>query len=433
MKKHFLLILMIFLMLFFTPVVSTQAATGYLLKIDSSIGPVTYQRVKNTIALAGEKNAEFILLEIDTPGGLLQSTRKIVQELLKSDIPVIGFVSPGGAQCASAGTFIALSCHILAMAPATNIGAAHPVTLSGQPGEKMEEKLVNDTVSFIKSIARHRNRNEKWAEKAVRESSSLTEQEAFAENVIDLVAKNSTELLEKIDGKIISLPDGEKKLITKNIQIFEPERNFKDRILQVITDPNIAYILLIIGIWGIMLEFSHPGMGIPGVVGTISLILAFFALHALPISTAGLILIIVSFIFFVIEALTPSFGIFIISGMITLILGSFMLFKPIPQMEIAYSLIVSAALTTGILLWFVIWFAYRTRKRPVMTGMDGLVGEKGKVSETLKPEGTVYLHGEYWKAVSKSGEIKQGEKIKVAAYENFTLIVEPVKENQEIL
>lgn len=408
---------------------SLFASTGYVLNINGAIGPVTYYQVKNTINLAKRKNADFILLKIDTPGGLLTSTRKIVQEILKSDIPVIGFVYPSGAQCASAGTFIALSCHILAMAPATNIGAAHPVTLTGEKNKTMEEKIVNDTVSFIKSIARYRKRNVKWAEKAVKESISSTEEEAFKEKIIDLIAKDVNELLKKIDGRKVEIMGVEKKLSTKNAVLLQSKVIFRDKILKVITDPNIAYILLIIGIWGIILEFSHPGFGVPGAVGTISLILAFFALHTLPINMAGLILIIVSFIFFIIEALTPTFGIFITSGIITLLLGSFMLFKPSSLLKISPSLILSATTITFLFVWFVIWFAWRTKRRKITTGKEGLIGEEGKTISDLSPEGRIFIHGEYWKARSKTGEISKGKKVKVVEIKNLTLIVEEVKEN----
>ncbi|HOM27177.1 MAG TPA: nodulation protein NfeD [bacterium] len=407
-------------------------SNGYFLKIEGAIGPVTYYQVKNVISLAEKNKSNFVLITIDTPGGLLSSTRKIVQEILSSDVPVIGFVYPSGSQCASAGTFIALSCHILAMAPATNIGAAHPVTLTGgEKDSKIEEKIVNDTVSFIKTIARHRKRNEKWAERAVRESISSTEEEALKEKVIDLIAKDINELLEKIDGKTLKIKEKQIILKTKNVQLKEAKPELKDKILQFISDPNIAYLLLIIGIWGIILEFSHPGFGIPGIVGTIALILAFFGLHTLPINLAGLILIILSFIFFAIEAITPTFGIFITSGIITFILGSIMLFKKTSEIKIHNTNILIASFLTGVFIWFIIWFAWKTKRKKVITGKEGLIGEEGKTITDLNPEGMVFVHGEYWKGKSIKEVIPKGRKVRVIDIKGLTLIVEEIRNEKE--
>lgn len=422
MKK---LLFLNFLLLF----TFVKGEKGYQLNIDGAIGPITYYQIKNILSLAQKNNADFVLITLDTPGGLLSSTRKIVQEILSSKIPVICFVYPSGAQCASAGTFIALSAHILAMAPATNIGACHPVTLGGnEKDSKIEEKVVNDTVSFIKTISKYRNRNEKWAERAVRESLSSTEAEALKEKVIDLIAKDIKELLEKIDGKEVETPTGKVRIKTKNAKIEEPKISLKERILQFISDPNISYLLLIIGIWGIILEFSHPGLGIPGIVGTIALILAFFGLHTLPINIAGLILIMLSFIFFVLEAITPTFGLFLISGIVTFILGSLMLFKPFSQIKIPLNYILSISILTGIFVWFIIWFTWKTKKRKVLTGKEGMIGLSGKAITDLNPYGTVFVHGEYWKAKSTGQIIPKYSNIKVVEIDGLTLIVE--RENE---
>jgi len=409
------------------------SATGYLLKIESIIGPVTYYRVKNTLSLAKKNNMDFVLITIDTPGGLLSSTRKIVKEILASKVPVIGYVYPSGSQCASAGTFIALSCHILAMSPITNIGACHPVTLTGdKEGDKiMIEKVVNDTVSFIKTIAKNRKRNEKWAERAVRDSISSTEEEALKENVIDLIAKNIDELLEKIDGKVVIIEDKEIKLNTKNAKIKEIKEEFKDKILDFISDPLIAYLLLTIGMWGIIFEFLHPGYAIPGIVGTIALILGLFGLHTLSINMAGLILIVLSIIFFIIEAITPTFGIFITAGVLTFILGSLMLFKSISEFKIRIPLIIISNFLTAIFGYLIVWFAWRTRKRKVTTGKEGIIGEEGKVLEDLNPEGMVFVHGEYWKAKSRSGVIEKNKKVRVVDVKGLVLIVEEIKDEEK--
>ncbi|HNS32708.1 MAG TPA: nodulation protein NfeD [bacterium] len=397
--------------------------SGYSLKIDGAIGPVTYYQVRNVISLAEKEEANFVILVIDTPGGLLSSTRKIVQEILASRVPVIAYVYPKGAQCASAGVFIALSCHFIAMSPATNIGAAHPVSLMGKQDEKMEAKIVNDTVSFIKSIAAHHNRNTEWAEKAVRESISSTETEALDEKVIDIISTNIEQVIAEIDGKIVKLKDKEVAIHTKGSKIIFHEESFKDRILKVIADPNIAYILLMIGFIGILLEFYNPGFGIPGIAGTVSLVLAFFALHALPINIAGLILIIISLIFFAIEAVTPAFGLFIISGIVTLVLGSFLLFKPMSDSGVSYSLLLWSVLFISLLLSISIWFVLKTKKRKVATGTEGMVGKKGKTLSPLSPKGQVFVRGEYWNASSIDGDIAEGERIEVTGVEGSLLKV----------
>jgi len=396
---------------------------GYSLNIDSAIGPITYYQVKSTLNLAERQEADFVILVIDTPGGLLSSTRKIVQQILSSKVPVIAYVYPKGSQCASAGVFIALSCHVIAMSPATNIGAAHPVTLMGNKDETMEEKIVNDTVSFIKSIALHRGRNPDWAEKAVRQSVSSTETEALNENVIDLVANDTDEILASLDGRKVKTEAGEIFLRTRGATIIPHRESFKDRILKVIADPNIAYILLMIGFIGILLEFYNPGFGIPGIAGTVSLILAFFALHALPINIAGLILIAVSLIFFAIEAVTASFGLFIISGIVTLILGSFLLFKPMSDFGISAGFSIWLAIITSAILFAALWFILKTKKRKVTTGKEGIVGEKGRAVSSIAPTGKVFVHGEYWNASSRSGEIAEGEKVVVTGVSGNTLLV----------
>lgn len=420
-----------FLFLLFTAgLTESKQNTGYTLNIDGAIGPITYYQIKNTLSLARKNDADFVILIIDTPGGLLSSTRKIVQEILASDIPVIGFVYPKGSQCASAGVFVALSCHIVAMSPATNIGAAHPVTLTGKQDETMEEKIVSDTVSFIKSIASHRGRNTEWAEKAVRESISSTETEALDEQIIDLIVNDTGELLTAIDGRTIKINGRDKTLTTEDAHLLTPRESFKEKILKIIADPNIAYILLMLGTLGILLELYNPGLGIPGIVGTVSLILAFFALHTLSINIAGLLLIAVSFVFFAIEAVTPSFGLFIISGIITLMIGSFFLFRPMSDFNIPHTLIIGVVTAVGLIVWLAVWFTWKTKRRKVTTGKEGLIGEKARVVKPLTPEGTVFLQGEYWKARSTSGDVAEKSTVTVKGYDGFTLIIEPENKNE---
>ncbi|MCM8777024.1 MAG: nodulation protein NfeD [Candidatus Omnitrophica bacterium] len=427
----------IWILLFCITGVLYSEGIAYRLDIDGAIGPITYYQIKNTLNLAKKNNANFILLVIDTPGGLLSSTRKIVQEVLSSDIPVIAYVYPRGAQCASAGVFVALSCHIVAMAPATNIGAAHPVTLTGKQEEKMEEKIVNDTASFVKSIADYRGRNSIWAERAVRESISSSAEDALKENVIDIIAADIDELLSTIDGKTVKIggaAETERIVSTAGISLLKPKETFKERILKVISDPTIAYILLTIGMLGILIELYHPGFGIPGVVGTVSLILAFFALHTLSINMTGLLLIAVSFILFAIEAVTPTFGLFIISGTVTLFLGSFFLFRPEGEQGMSVFIITGVTVAVSLILGLAIWFMVKTRKRKIAIGSEAFLGEKGKVVKPLTPEGLIFIQGEYWKAKSISGEIQEGREVVVRQYDGLTLIVEPVDDKilQEI-
>ncbi|MCM8769834.1 MAG: nodulation protein NfeD [Candidatus Omnitrophica bacterium] len=421
----------IYLLGFIVSVAEGAERLASLVKIDGPIGPVTYHQIRRAIQSATKERAEFLLIYLDTPGGLLSSTRKIVQEILEADVPVVGYVAPKGAQCASAGTFIGLACHILAMAPATNIGAAHPVSLFSKEDKTMETKAVNDTVAFIKSIASLRGRNASWAEKAVRESLSSTEKEALKQRVCDLVAKDIDDLLLQLNGRSIHLRGKERTINTDRIAIQESSVRLVERILGLLSEPNIAYLLLIIGFWGIIIELSHPGASLPGVVGIIALILGFFALQAISLNTAGVILIFLSLIFFITETFTPGFGTFLVAGIVSLLLGSLMLTRPEPGGAISRTLIVGSAAFTGVLLGNILWLVKSARRRQVTTGQEGLIGEKGRVVSTLNPEGMVFVHGEYWKARSFKGPIQEKQCIRVVSVEGMTLTVEPVDQEEK--
>jgi len=398
-----------------------------MLSIEGAIGPMTYHQVKSAVRAAEKEKAEFLLIRIDTPGGLLSSTRKIVQEILEAEVPVIAYVCPKGAQCASAGTFIALACHVLAMAPATNIGAAHPVTMGGGQDKTMEEKAVNDTVSFIKSIAALRHKNADWAEKAVRKSISSTADEALAEGICDLIAENQTELLQALDGRTVTLPDGDRVLNTGNSPVNETKPRLAEKLLSVISDPNIAYILLLIGIWGIILEFSHPGAAVPGVVGTVALLLAFFALQAISMSMTGFLLVIVSLIFFVIEAVTPGFGVFLVAGVITLSLGSLMLLRSPSGAAVSATLVWGGVALTAVVMGNILFFVGSARRRHITTGNAGMVGERGTAVTEIAPEGRVFVHGEYWNARAEQA-IAKDAKIVVTGINGLTLTVKEERE-----
>ncbi|MGB9912889.1 MAG: NfeD family protein, partial [Candidatus Kapaibacteriota bacterium] len=319
-----------------------------MIKINSAITPSSSSQIKKALDWARGINAEALIIQLNTPGGLLESTREIVQNILTSPVPVIVYVSPSGARAGSAGVFITLAANIAAMAPGTNIGAAHPVGLQGKADSSaMGEKIVNDAAAFIRSIAQQRNRNVSWAERAVRESISSTEREALAENVIDLVASSVDSLLILIDGKVITNGNGTRVLKTKDAKVVEYELSFRDKFLDFISNPNVAYILLMIGIYGILFELYNPGSIFPGVIGALSLILAGYSLQMLPVNYAGLALIILAIVLFLLEIKITSYGLLTLGGLASLFIGSLMLIDaPGDFMEISLSLIITAVVVT---------------------------------------------------------------------------------------
>ena len=394
-----------------------------LVPIDGPIGPISARIIAEAIASSVEDSAEALVIELNTPGGLDESMRIITRKILNSEVPVIVFVSPAGSRSASAGVFITLSAHIAAMTPGTNIGAAHPVAMGGKIDSTMEEKVVNDASAYIRSIASKRGRNEEWAEESVRKSVSITENEALKLNVIDLVVNDVRELLDSCDGRKVSLPSGEKVLNTKEIEVRKIEISLRDKILEVISNPTIAYILLTLGMWGLFFELSNPGSIFPGIVGGICLILAFFALQTLPINYAGLLLMILALIFFILEVKIVSYGALTIGGIISMVLGSLLLFEsPLPYMRASLTVIIMVVATTALFFIVAIGLALRARKRKVTTGGRGLMGEVGVARTALKPEGDVFVHGEIWKAEADQ-PVKKGEKVIVTAVEHLTLKV----------
>ncbi len=396
-------------------------------RLDGTINPAAADYLHRCIDKAREEGAECLVITLNTPGGLLKSTRVIVSDFLESDVPVIVYVSPGGSQAASAGVFITMAAHIAAMAPATNIGAAHPVSLEGQQDSIMSEKATNDAAAFIRAIAEKRHRNLAWAEEAVRKSLSITENEARDKNVVDLVAKNMTELLDLLDGRSVELSSGPSLLHTKGAQVETIEMGWSEKILDILSDPNIAYILFMLGVYGLLFELYNPGSVLPGVVGVISLILAFYSLHTLPINYAGLALIIFAVILFIAEIKITSYGMLTVSGVISLVLGSIMLIRSdssLEFIEISWSAIIGVAAVTVFFFLFVLGFGLRAQKLKPTTGSEGIIGETGEVLADLNPTGSVRVHGEIWTAESASGMIKQGAKIRVVSIHNLTLHVE---------
>jgi membrane-bound serine protease (ClpP class) len=425
MKKITLICLaVIFFVLFLgTWMLSASPPHANLINIDGPIGPITARIIEKAIDTSVEDSAEVLIIELNTPGGLDESMRIITRKILNAEVPVIVYVSPSGSRAASAGVFITLSAHISAMTPGTNIGAAHPVAIGGQMDSTMAEKVVNDASAYIKSIAAKRGKNEKWAEESVRKSVSITENEALKLNVIDLVVSDVRALLDSCDGRKVSLPAGEKVLATKGIEVKRVEISVRNRILQVITNPTIAYILLTLGIWGLFFELSNPGAIFPGIVGGICLILAFFALQSLPINYAGLLLMILALILFILEVKIVSHGALTIGGIISMVLGSLLLFEsPLPYMRVSLVVIITVVGATALFFIVALGLALRARRRKVTTGHRGLVGEIGVAQSALEPEGDVFIHGEIWKAEADQ-PIKKGEKVIVTAVEHLTLKV----------
>jgi membrane-bound serine protease (ClpP class) len=400
-----------------------------VISVDGSINPSSAEYISSGIKRAAEVNAECLIIELNTPGGLLKSTRVIVTDILNSEIPVVVFVYPAGSQAASAGVFIALAGNIAAMAPGTNIGAAHPVTMQGEQDSIMNEKATNDAAAFIRTISEKRARNIRWAEDAVRKSLSITETEALKEGVIDTIAFSVQDLLEKIDGKEINLYSGEKVLHTRNAGVITLDMSFKQRILSFLSDPNIAYILLMIGIYGILFEIFSPGAIFPGVIGGISIITAFYSLHTLPVNYAGLALIIFAVILFVLEIKVMSHGLLTIGGIISLILGSIMLINTDTTLEvfkISWQVIVVFVMLTAAFFIFAISLGIKAQRRKPTTGTEGIIGEIGETISKLDPEGQVSIHGEIWNAESIEGPISNGTKVRVTQVSNLKLIVRKI-------
>jgi membrane-bound serine protease (ClpP class) len=376
------------------------------------------------------QDGDLILIELDTPGGLDESMRQIIKSELSSRAPICVYVAPSGARDASAGVFITLAANIAAMSPGTNIGAAHPVSMGGgKMDEEMKAKVENDAVAYIKSIAKKRGRNVKWAENAVRKSVSITAEEALKKGVINLIAENRDALLKKLDGWEAETAEGKTIISTKDKKIIEVPQTFRERFFSNIANPNIAYLLLIIGIYGLIFEFSHPGAFIPGIAGTISLVLAFFSLQLLPINYAGVALIVLGAIFFVLEALTPTYGPLAIGGVVSTILGSLMLIRSEAQsvFQISRPLILTVVILVGGFLVFALSMAFRAMRRKPTTGKRGLLGKAGKVREKIMGEGTVFIEGEIWKAESDE-VIEPGEKVVVIGTRGLTLKVKRIKD-----
>ena len=397
--------------------------TVHVLAIDATITPVVSEYISNSIDRAAVARAEAFILQLNTPGGRVDSMEQIVMKMLSANIPVVVYVSPQGGRAASAGVFITLAADIAAMAPSTHIGAAHPVTMQGKMDDVMEAKIVNDLAAMIRGLAEKRGRNAKWAEEAVRKSVSITETEALELKVVDLIAPDIPSLLNAIHGKTIELALGKRVLDTKNAQVHEVKMGFRFKLLDLISNPNIAYILLILGFYGLYFELSNPGAIFPGVAGTISLILAFYALHNLPINYAGLMLIILAIALFIAEAFITSHGVLGIGGTIAMLLGSLMLIEsPSPYLRISWLVIFPVVALSALLFIITVRLALKVYRDKVDTGKEGMIGIEGVAKTDILADGQIFVHGEYWNAWSDT-LITNGEKVKVESVQGLKLKV----------
>jgi membrane-bound serine protease (ClpP class) len=404
------------------------AQTVVSIHVDATINPAVASFIRSAIEKAKKEKAQCLVIHLNTPGGLLKSTRVIVGDIIESPVPVIVYVSPPGAQAGSAGVFITMSAHIAAMAQGTNIGAAHPVGMQGGMDTTMSEKVTNDAVAFIRTIAEKRNRNAEWAENAVRNSVSVTATVALQQQIVDLIANDDQELLQQLDGKTVQLNSGSVTLHTKSANVLQYEMSFIEKLLNILSDPNIAYILLMLGFYGLMFELYNPGSILPGIVGVICLVLAFYSLNTLPINYAGLALILFALLLFILEIKITSHGVLAIGGIVSLLLGSMMLIRRGAGAvgQISWVVIIATTAVTALFFLFVIGMGLRAQRLKPVTGSESMIGETGEAREELNPLGMVFLHGELWQAESLSGEIKQGEKIRVTGLKGFKLFVEKV-------
>ncbi len=440
---------------------------GLVIEIDGAIGPAATRLIENGLAEAQNRGATLAVLRIDTPGGLVTSTRDIIRTITGSPVPVIGYVAPSGARAASAGTYIMYATHIAAMAPGTNIGAATPVQMGGAPGlpgsepqdqdggdegngseseggdsadgegsdgdnqsespsqpeDAASAKAVNDAVAFIRSLAELRGRNAEWAEQAVRQASSISASEALDKNVIEIVATSATDLMQQADGRTVEIGGAERTLDTEGIQLETFEPSTLTKVLGILANPNVAFIFMLIGIYGLIFEFANPGTIGPGVIGVISLVIGLYSLNQLPLDYAGLTLVLLGLAFMVAEALTPSFGILGFGGLAAFVIGSFFLIDTdVPEYQLSTGVIAGTAIASGLLLVVVLGYAWRSQTRKVTAGPNPYVGEAAEVLEWANGEGYVRAQGDRWHARGDV-DVKPGDTVEIRRIDGLTLVV----------
>jgi membrane-bound serine protease (ClpP class) len=400
-----------------------------VITVSAAITPPIAEYILQSIDEAATSNAEGLIIRLDTPGGLDLAMRDIAKGILNAPIPVIVYVSPSGARAASAGVIITVAAHIAAMAPGTNIGAAHPVGLGigGGMDKTMSQKVENDAVAYVRGIAGKRGRNEEWVEKAVRKSESITAEEALRLKVVDFVTTDLNQLLSQISGREVLIASGKKVLRTKEAVLNDKQMGFRPKLLSALSDPNIAYILLLVGLAGLYFELSNPGVILPGVIGGISLIMAFFAMQTLPVNYAGVALILFSIILFIAEIKVISHGILTVGGIVSLVIGSLMLFRTTdPALRISWGVLVPAVTVTSLFFIAVIAIAVKAQLRPRQGGQEGMQGEEGIALTDIHAEGKVLIHGEQWNAMSDVPVIR-GDRIRVIRVEGLKVKVEPIE------
>jgi membrane-bound serine protease (ClpP class) len=396
--------------------------------VNDGINPSTAEYIEQGIETAQKEQAQCLIIHLNTPGGLLTSTRNIVTSIMQSEVPVVVYVSPTGAHAGSAGTFITLAANIAAMAPGTNIGAAHPVDMQGKSDAVMNEKVINDASAFIRTIAEKRGRNVKWADDAVRTSVSITEAEALEKNVIDIVADNTNDLLAKLDGKEVQVDGITKTLHTKNATVQSLEMGFFQKVLSRLSDPNISYIIMMLGFYGLIFELFSPGAIFPGIIGVICLILAFYSMSSMPVNYAGLGLIIFGIILYLLEIKVVSHGLLAIGGTVSVLLGSMILFRTSPvenYVSLSWSVIISVTVFSALFFLFLITMGLKAQKSKVASGVNTMIGLTAQTLSSLDPYGQVKVSGQIWKANSLSGFIAENKKVTIKEVKDLTLYVSP--------
>jgi membrane-bound serine protease (ClpP class) len=426
---------------------------AHVLDINGMIGPATADYIDRNLTRAENQGVELVVLRMDTPGGLDTSMRAIIKRILASQVPVVSYVAPAGARAASAGTYILYASHVAAMAAGTNLGAATPIEMGGLPetdqgkqkspmkgseeqdatpaGAK-ERKLINDAAAYIRGLAKLRGRNVEWAEMAVRQGASLSAAEALEMQVIDLIAQNLDDLVEQLHGRVVQLPEGDRRLDTRDLRLQVIEPDWRSQLLSLLSNPNVAYILMLVGIYGLIYEFANPGSILPGTAGLISLLLALYAFHVLPVNYAGLALIILGLALMIGEAFVPSFGALGIGGVIAFVVGSLILIDTDqPGYGISLPLIITVAISSAVMLAFVVGMALKSHRRPVVSGREEMLGATGYAVKPFDLEGTVHVHGEMWRALTDR-PLAKNQMIRVTGREGLILRVTPTEEEEAV-